>query len=760
MAYAPERSAARLVQVVGVEGGFPFYGAVRTEPPGLWERLGSGGGALVDPVVLPSLDTRVGDVLAIGEARVPIRGVVLDFPGDVAVRAAFGPRVFIAGRDVASTRLLSFGSRSRHEVFLRLSERADADRLARRHRPALAAERVGLRTASEGQELAGDALGRLGRYLGLVALVALLLGGLGVASAIHVFVKRRLETIAVLRCLGATGRQVLAVYVTQALAMALLGSLAGAALGTLLQLLLPRVVGDLLPVDVPVAASWPAAAGGVGLGVWSAALFALIPILPVRRVSPLAALRRPYEEDGRAGRRDPARLAAAAALGASVVAIAALESRSFGRGVAFAAAIGAAVAALAAAAVALTRATRWAVSPSWPYVWRQGIANLFRPANQTLTVVLAIGFGAFLLDTLLFVQHNLLADLRPLAAGERPNLALWDIQPDQRDGVAEELWRAGADPRPPVPIVPMRIASVKGVEARSVLAAAGTAQRSGSPNPWTLRREYRSTYRDELAPSERIVTGERWAKGAWRARGREGPIPVSLEADVAHELGVTVGDEIVWDVQGLRVPSRVASLREVQWARFEPNFFAVFPEGPLDAAPQTFVSLARVEGDEVRARLERRVVERFPNVTALDLSQVQQAIEGLIARAALAIRFMALFSLAAGVVVLAGAVATSRFQRLREAVLLRTLGATRGQILGILLAEYLALGALAAASALLLAALAGWSLARFVFETGFALPAAPLAALVTGLVALTVGVGLAGSLEALRRPPLEVLRTE
>jgi putative ABC transport system permease protein len=235
---------------------------------------------------------------------------------------------------------------------------------------------------------------------------------------------------------------------------------------------------------------------------------------------------------------------------------------------------------------------------------------------------------------------------------------------------------------------------------------------------------------------------------------------VSLDAGVAREIGVTVGDEIVWDVQGLSVASRVTSIREVNWQRFEPNFFAIFPKGPLAEAPQTFVVLSRMEDAHERGRVQRRLAESLPNVTSLDLSQIQQAIENLVDRVGLAIRFMAFFSLAAGAVVLFGAVGASRYQRVREGVLLRTLGATRAQVRRVLFAEYAALGLLSAILASGLAVLTGWALARFVFDQGFAVPALPLAALAAGVVGLTLLVGLWGSADVYRRTPADVLRAD
>ena len=759
MAWAPASSGTRLVQVAAVEPGYPFYGTIETSPPGQWGRLDESGGVLVDPSLLVTLDASVGDTLALGEGRFVVRGTVTNLPGDVGVRAAFGPRVFIPARSLPATGLITFGSRARHEVFLRLPAGADAQRLADRFRPALGGERVNLRTVSEDQRRLNDTLSRLGNYLGLVALIALLLGGLGVASAVHVFIKRKMETVAVLRCLGARASTVLAVYLVQSAAIGVLGSVAGAALGAVVQLALPRVLGDFLPVDVTYHVSWPALLAGVALGLWVALAFSLLPLLAVRRVSPLAVLRRPYEEDtGDRPGRDPARIAAALALGATVVGLAVLQAGRVGPGLAFAAGIGTALLLLWLAAFALTRLLRRFFPSRLPYLWRQGLANLYRPANQTRTVVLALGFGAFLLSTLLLVQHNLLRDLRVEGGAERPNVVFFDVQPDQREDVLDRLRREGLPARSVVPVVPMRIQSVKGQPVSRFLEEAGTAE--ASRERWAFRREYRSSHRDVPAPSERIVAGSFWRPGEWMGRA-DGPVPISLEEGVARELGVSVGDEIVWDVQGVAVPSRVQSLREVDWARFEPNFFVVFPEGPLDEAPQTWVALTRIEDPARRARFQRAVVEAHPNVSTLDIAQVQQAVEGILDKVALAIRFMALFSLAAGTVVLVGAVAASRYQRIREAVLLRTLGATRPQLLRILLAEYASLGVLAAAAAMLLSSAAAWGLVRFAFEgQHFALPVPSLLALAGGVVALTVTVGLLGSTEALRRPPLEVLRAE
>jgi putative ABC transport system permease protein len=753
MAYVPGRAGSRLVQVLAVEPGYPFYGEVRTNPPGEWGRIGDGGdSALADEALGILLDAKPGDTLSIGDERFRLTGTVRNFPGDIGVRTSLGPRVFVPFAAAQRTGLLGFGARARYEIYVRLPASADAQRLVDRFRPLLAAERLSLRTVAEDQRRLSDNLGRLGRYLGLVGLIALLLGGIGVASAVHVLVRRRLQTIAVLRCLGASSRQVLAVYLLQATGLGVVGSSLGAALGVAAQAALPRLLGDFLPVAVSAGISWPAVASGLLTGAAAALLFTLHPLLAVRRVPPLLALRRDIEPQ-RAALRE--RWIVSLAIGVGVVLIASWEAGGIVVGAAFSAGLGIALLALWLAASGLRAGLRRGLSPRLSYAWRQGLANLYRPANQTLAVALSLGFGAFLLATLLALQTNLLRDLRS-GEGPRSNLAFFDIQRDQLSAVVAELKRAGVDPGRPVPIVPMRIESVKGIPASQKLAqaAAGAPQRSPA---WLLRREFRSSYRADMTPTEELASGTWWTTNA---AFDGGVVPVSLEVEMARDLGVAMGDEIVWDVQGVLLKSRVANLRRVEWARFEPNFFAVFPEGPLDDAPQSFVTLLNLDDPAARARVMRLLAERFPNISALDLADIQKNLEELLAKLAWAVRFLALFSVATGTLVLLGALAASRLERLREAVLLKTLGATRRQVLRVVVAEYAALGLLAGATGVLLAGAASWALVRFLFESRFTLPALPLLGFGAGVVALTLALGASSSLDVFRKTSLELLREE
>lgn len=770
MALHPATGGTRLAQVRAVDGPYPLYGQIETRPAGAWARLRGGRNVLVDPALLVALGANAGDSISLGRQQFQILGTLEKVPGDVDIASAFAPRIYVPARYIRGSGLLDFGSRAEFQAFLRLPVADGAAQWVERHDSLLASERVRARTAADRQESLGDTLARLGSFLSLIGVFALLLGGIGVASAMGAYMAQKADTVATLRCLGATARQVIGVYLLQALFMGFAGAVVGAALGTSAQWVLPRLLAGLLPVEVDPGIEWTSVLLGVAVGVWTALAFVLLPLLATRRISPLSALRRRVEPP-RPGRPDAATWAAWAALGASVLLIAVLQARDLRVGAAFAGGITATLALLWLVARGVVWAVRRLPTTRWRYTLRQGTANLYRPGNQTPVVLLALGFGVFLLCTLLLVQHNLLRPLRVGNIADRANLLLWDVQPDQQPGVEALLGQSGFPVIQQAPIVPMRVAALNGRDVRATGfsdrgggAASNNGAPEGGPGPaegeepegWAVRREYRSTYRDSLMASERLIEGSWWGE----TKLPDGVSPVSLERDIAADLGVGVGDRITWDVQGVEVPSVVTSIRAVDWARFEPNFFAVFPRETLAGAPHTWVMLSRAPTAPQRARLQRDLVQRFPNIAAIDLTQVQEVLDAVIGRVSAAIRFLAAFSIATGFVVLLGAIATGRLQRIRESVLLKTLGATRRQIAEILSVEYLLLGLLSVVAGLLLAIVGGWALARWLFEVDFAVPAAPLLILGAVVVALAVAVGLAASREVFRTTPLQAIREE
>jgi putative ABC transport system permease protein len=762
MALVPRSGGTRLVQVRAVSAEYPFYGKITSDPDSAWPALQSGPHVVVDAALLVSLDARIGDTVTLGMARFVITGTLKSVPGEVGISATIGPRVYIPERYLEQTRLLVFGSRADYETLFRLPNGSDQTKFAAELRRAVTGERARVRTVKDTEVNLTQAIDQLRDFLGVVGLVALLLGGIGVASGVHAFVMRKIDTVAVLRCLGATSWQVLAIYVVQAAVMGLVGAILGGVLGIFFQLLLPFGLKDFLPVDVSVHLA-PASVGlGLIVGVWVALVFALRPLVAIRRVSPLQALRR--EADAivlRLGRLDPLRVGVSLAIVGSVVLLALTRAGNARRGIGFSFAIMLAVGALFGTAVLLSSLARRLVRPRWPFVLRQGIASLYRPGNQTRSVVLSLGFGVFLMSTLYQVHHSLLKTLDVKLMQARANLVFFDVQQDQETGIDSIIRANGYQVVQQVPLVPMRVAAINGRTTAQLMADTLNSrffQRRGERperrSVWPLRREYRSTYRDDATPSERIVEGKWFTPTADTTTLPE----VSMEVGVARELRLHIGDTVTWNVQGVQVPTRVTSFREVNWARFEPNFFAVFQTRALQNAPHQFVILSQVPGASAVAQVQRGVVRTYPNVSSIDLSLVQRTVMDVLGKVTMAIRFMALVSLALGIPVLFSAVAATRRERLREGVLLKTLGATRRQIGRIMLAEYAVLGALGSLAGVALSFGGSWALTHWIFHVAFAPSVIPVLLVALAMVLLAVTIGLATGREVFRQTPMVALR--
>ncbi len=754
MVYAPGTGAARLTQVRGVEGGFPLYGRVETEPPGIWSRLGEDGVAIVDEAIPVQLGAGVGDTLQVGGSSFVVLGTVRGLPTDIGFQSAIGPRVFVAASGLAASGLLEFGSVARHHIYLRMPAGRDPEDVEDRHWRFFRNQAVASVTAQDQARNLTRGTRVLAWFLRIVGLTALLLGGIGAASAIHVYVKEKTPAIAVLRCIGASERNVFGAYLLHAVALGLIGSGAGAAGGIGLQRLVPLLVADVLPVTIEPRVDAAAVAAGLATGVAAATLFALVPLLRIRGIAPLQALR----VDFRPGMDARARIERALAIGALVGVLLLLslwQAPEPEHGLAFAAGLSVVLLLLFFTAHALVRLTRRHFPKSASYAVRQGIANLFRPQNQTTAVLLALGLGAFLVTNVLTVQSSLVRALSADAGRDRPNLLFFDVRPDQRDGVSELVARAGGGAVEMTAVVPARIASLNGRPAAEILRD----RSDGGPARWAVRRLYRNTSRAELSDSEELAAGRWWGERRGAAdNGDASPDGVSLDADLADDLGVGIGDRITWDVQGVSVPTTVENLRRVDWERFDVNFLVVAEPGVFDQAPRSYLGLARIADPDARARMQRDLVLGLPNVSVLDLALVQEALDAILGRVGGALRFLALFLVLAGVAVLVGSLSTSRYQRMREGALLKTLGARPALVRRVLLAEYASLGTLAGFAGTLLGACSAWALVEFLFELDFHLPVGRVAGVWLGVVVLTVVTGLANSRDVLRRRPLATLR--
>jgi len=745
MAFFPETGETQLSRIRAIEGEYPFYGALKTEPAEAATAFRAKPAAIVERALMVRVGAEIGDVVRLGQREFVIEGMLTGAPGEPPIASLMGPRIYIPAAYLEETGLIQRGSRIVYTRAFKLPAGVDADALIEPQRELLREERLSASTVATRRAQLGRAMGDLTRFLNLTACLALLLGALGVAGAVHSHIKRKSRQIAAMRCLGATVRQAAAVFMLQVMTIALLAAAIGAALGVAIQFLLPKLVAELLPFSFEPMLQPTAAAAGVGWGLLMSLLLAAAPLAAVRRISPLLSFR---PELANAGRDWFQVLIYATAAGTWWV-FASAQLQSALEGLAFVAALLAAVTALYAVAKLLSWLAQRLLSPRLPFAWRHGLASLFRPRNQTSLFMIILGMGVFLTAALASSRAMLLDQFEVALEENRANFIAFDIQPDQVADVTGVIEELGLSPGDAIPLVPMFLTQVKGRPIAELLKQPDIPE-------WMLRREYRSTYRAALGANEELIEGE-WAA---RASLDDPEIPVSVEADLANALGLGLGDGFEMDVMGLPLNLRVASLRQVDWQSMQPNFYVVFPAGVLEEAPQMYLQTARVRSPEESARLQSALATQFPNVSCVDLTQIIDSIDQLLNKAAAVIRFLAGLCIGAGFLLLASAIWNGRYERLGEYALLRTLGASRRQMAQTALTEHFFLGLFAALAGLLLAAAASWGLGRFFFESR---PLPDWGALLPPILLLplmTLALGYAGLRGLWRASPRTVLRQE
>lgn len=749
--FVPASGTSRFLQVNAVDPMFPLVGTPQATPADGWATLHRGDGVVAEPSVLRQLGAQVGDEVRIGQLRLPVAAAVQGLPVDVGVQSLVGPPIFVSLERLLDSELLGFGSLAQYRAFLVLSPGEDPEALARTLRRDFRGQRVNVETAQAQAEELAEGFRLLSGFLGLVGLMALLLGGIGVGSAVHVYVRERIPAIAVLRCLGAQERTVFRIYLFQALALGAGGAFLGVVLGTLVQFALPWVLASSLPFDPNPRIRPLVLLAGLGVGTWVSFLFALLPLLRVREIPPLAALR--SEVEAQVLRRIFPRVVAILGLGVTLFALSMAQVGGVREGVVFALALGGVLVLLSLLARVLAEGARRFLPQSAPFALRQGVSGLFRPGNQTGAVLTSLGFGAFLMGSILVVEAGLRSRLSLDPGGGEPGLVLFDIQDDQRAFVRETLDSVGLSAEF-VAIVPARIERLRGTPVE-------TLSESDEIPGWAARRVYRNTFRSELVSSEILLEGS-WDRAGDAESVAEqvaaGRLRISVERDLARDLGLGIGDVVEWDVQGRVLSSVVSSIREVDWSGLRPNFFVVFEDGALDGAPATWVGLVTDVDPAEAATLQDALSTGAPNVSVLDVSAVLETVLRVSGRVLQVLRSLAVFATAGGFLVLFAALLTGRFRRRKESALLKTLGAQGRTIRNILLTEYAVLGAVGAGAGLLLGAGGGGLLLRQIFDVAFDVPWLTLLATWGGLMTLTILAGWSISGPVLREPPLVVLR--
>ena len=750
MASFPKTGDTRLSMINGLEGGFPFYGKLNTTPIEAAQKFKNGKMALVDKSMLLQFNMTVGDSIKVGEVVFEIAGQLNGAPGSAGITSSVTPSIFIPMDYIEETQLIQIGSRVDYQTYFLFDKNFDIETFREDIQPRLRLASARSESVASRKENISEAFDTVNVFLNLVGFIALLLGCIGVASAVHIYIKDKISTVSILRCLGASGQQAFLIYLLQIVAMGFVGSMIGALLGSGIQVLLPAILKDFLPLEnISSSISIISIGQGVLTGLSIAVLFALLPLLSIRRISPLRSLRASFEDDTTG--IDPLRWLVYVLIFIFITAFTFFQTGGGAEAIFFPIGIGLGLLLLAGIAKLAVWGVRKFFPTNWSFVWRQSIANLYRPNNQTLTLIVSIGLGTTFISVLFFTQDLLLQRLDITSGNDQPNMLVYNIQGKDKDAIADLAKSYELPVLQNIPIVTMRLESIDDISK-----AEHMKDTTSEMSRWVFRREYRVSYRDTLNENEEII------KGSWHGnQPKNDSIFISISERLAEGSNAGIGTKIIWNVQGALIETFVGSIRKrMELANTQARFFVLFPNGVLEKAPQFYFLLSRAENPQQSADFQKELVKKFPSVLVGDFSQVLKAVDEIIGKVSFVIRFMALFSIMTGLLVLISSVVLSKYQRIQESVLLRTLGAKSRQILMINALEYFMLGALATLTGIGLAFIGSYLLATFLFDIPFTPNLFPTLWLFLSITGLTLLIGLFNSREVLTKPPLEVLRKE
>ncbi len=736
----PAKPGPIMIELKGIEKGFPLVGEFNLDDGKPFEySLIENSGAVVSAGLLDRLDLQVGDGVKIGAAAFQIRGAFKQEPG-AGGGFRLGPRVIIERSALEKAGLTGFGSRARRKILFTTAE----DRMAKLTedlRATLKNQLVNVRSYKDSEQNMNEQYTRAENYLSLTGLVILVLGGIGISNVTRVFVDQKRKTIAVLKCIGGTGGKITIVYLAQVMALGLAGSGLGVALARVTLSMVRRYWSQVLPQNMQYTLEPGAVAQGLGVGVLISLLFSALPLLRIRKIKPNVLLR--DESNVARTRFDLAQLGAGAAVTIGVLVLVSWQAGSLRIGFFFLGGLAAAALTLFAAAAILISTMRRVRTVS-SFAVRQALNSMYRPGNQTRVIVMVVGLGVFLVLSVQSIQANLVREFDIGRGGKRPNMFLIDIQKDQREGVADLVEKeTGAKPVL-VPTARARIIAINGQE--------GDQEQGGANRErGRLGREYVVTYRGALESNETVIAGKFWDSPP--AADPE----VSLEESM-RGLGVDVGGNITFDIQGRKITAAVTSLRHVDWRNSQTGFMVLFRPGVLDNSPQMIIGAVDGPTEEIaRSRFQRVLLDHYPNVSIIDVTEIMRNIERIANNITLAVTFIGLFVFLSGSLILIGSIAMTKFQRIYEAAVLKTLGAKRKTLVKIILTEYGLMGLVAGFIGSAFSIGLSYCASRYVFEIPWSyMPGVSVFGL-AGTVLLVTGVGTISTFDVLAKKPLSIL---
>ncbi len=746
--------APKQVELRGVQTSFPFYGEMGLSGGQRYDfSLLKDRGLVVRPALLQQLGVNIGDKVKIGTLEFTIRGVVEREPGNTLNAFSFGPRVFAAYDDVIAAGLTGFGSRARYRLQLKTPAN-QAEAVTKQIKDELKAQpTISVRSYRDAENRVAESFTQVENFLSLIGLIILVLGGIGISSVTRVFIQQKMKTVAVLKCLGGRNSRVLGTYLVQVMALGVIGSVMGLVISKIVLMILPRYLADRIPPGIEIGLTWPAIAQGFGIGILISLLFAALPLLEIRNIKPILVLRATDLVKGRWF--DPLKIGVGAIVIAGLLALAGWQAGSLKIGAIFLAGLAATAFILNLAGSLLIRFVKQLRHVN-SFVLRQGINSLYRPGNQTKVILLAVGLGAFFIISVRLLQTNLLDEFSLNLAADAPDMYLIDIQPNQREAVADTITKElGVKPEL-IPTMRARIADINGQAINPNTDNKAQGSNPQGQNRGMLARDYVCTYRNYVDPNEKVIAGTYWDSAP--ATQPE----ISIEEIVQKELKLNLGDSLTFDFAGTRVTAKITSVRRVDWKNARIGFFVVFRPGALDELPQQMLITAvkAPPPGPARVNFQRGLLERFGNISVIDVRDILEAASKVIDTVSTAVTFVGGFVFLSGLLILIGSIAMTKYHRLYESAILKTLGAKRKLIITITLIEYGVIGLLAGLIGSAAAILLSWSVSKYGLEIGWSfVPSINVIGVALTLLLVTV-IGVVSSWDVMIKKPLGILRAE
>lgn len=751
-----QQVAPKQIEIRAVQSSFPFYGEMilaggqRYDFSLLKER-----GIIVRPALLQQLNVQVGDKVKIGTLEFTIRGVVEQEPGNTLNGFSLGPRVFANYDDIVAAGLTGFGSRVRYRIQLK-TQAGQAEAVTKQLKEDLKAlPLLNVRSYRDAENRVAESFTQVENFLSLIGLIILVLGGIGISSVTRVFIQQKMKTIAVLKCLGGRNARVLGTYLIQVMALGLIGSVLGLFIAKLVMIVLPRYLADRIPPGIEIGLTWPAVTQGFGIGILIALLFAALPLLEIRNIKPILVLRATDPVHGKR-RFDALKIGLGAFVVLGLLALAGWQAGSLKIGAIFLGGLAATAFLLNLAGWALIRFVKRLRHVN-SFVLRQGINSLYRPGNQTKVILVAVGLGAFFIISVRLLQANLLDEFSLNLGANAPDMYLIDIQPKQRAALADTITQELGTKPELIPTLRARIVEINGkaVNLNPNDKNRGPNQNQGQ-NQGLLARDYTITYRDHLDPQETVTVGQFWDSSS------SAQPEISIEELLHNELKLNLGDTITWDFAGQRITSKVTNVRKVDWRNVRLGFLVVFRPGALEEiAQQMLITAVKAPPPgEARVNFQRTLLDRFGNISVIDIRDIIEAAAKIIDTVSTAVTFVGGFVFLSGLLILIGSIAMTKYHRLYESAILKTLGAKRKLIILITLIEYGVLGLLAGLIGSTAAIILSWSVSKYALEITWSFAPSINVVGVALTLLLVAAIGVLSSWDVMLKKPLGILRAE